>query len=153
MKKKALFLLRVTVGILFIVSGFTKLMEPYQNFLAVVYQYKVLTGVSAQVFAVAVPWSEFVLGVFLVGGLWIRPAAAVLWLLNSAFLVAIVSALFRRLPIHDCGCFIGSSVSLSLKKVLFLDIGLWAAFLVLFFFAKNADFASLDRYFQKKLSR
>ena len=72
MKPKIFFTLRVAVAAVFIASGFMKLVEPYQNFLAVIYSYKILTGASAKWLALTMPWAELIFGVFLLFGLWTR---------------------------------------------------------------------------------
>ena len=149
MKQKLFFLLRVSLALVFIVSGAMKLMEPYQNFLAVVYKYKILSGWTAKAFAGAIPWVELILGVFLLKGLWTRFSLSVLWLLNCSFIAVLGSALWRKLPITECGCF-GDKASLPLDKVLILDIGLWFVFAALFFFLKHAKWLSIDGYFDKK---
>ena len=142
-------ILRAGVGFLFVASGYLKLIEPYQNFLAVIYNYQFVAGWAARGAAIAIPWAELVFGVFLLAGLWVRLAAGALWVLNTAFIGVISSALIRKLPVKDCGCFGHSAVSLPLEKVLMLDVALWFVFLFLFIAARS-DFAwSLDRYFSK----
>ncbi len=145
MKERIFSLARIAVGAVFVVSGFMKLMEPYQNFLAVIYSYKMVAGEPAKLLAILLPWVEFLGGVFLVAGLWTRAAVGALWALNHLFLAAIISAVLRKLPIHECGCFGNSSVSLPLGKVLVLDIGLWFVFALLFFRSEDILFLSLDR--------
>ncbi len=149
MKRKILFVLRVALASVFIVSGFMKLMEPAQNFLAVVYEYKILSGPTARLFADSMPWFEFIFGVFLLKGLWTRFSVAALWSLNSLFIIAVGSALWRKLPITECGCF-GGQASLPLERVLALDLVLWTAFAVLFLFSRHATRFSMDEYFSKR---
>lgn len=120
-------------------------MAPYQNFLAAIYNYKLVTGLPAELLALALPWAEFILGIFLLLGLWTRLSATALWVINSVFIGVIVSALSRKLLIDDCGCF--GSGSLPLPKVLMLDIALWLGFAVLFFFARDASAWGMDRFF------
>lgn len=146
MKRWIFLVLRVLIACVFIASGFMKLMEPSQNFLAVVHEYKILFGWPAKAFAVSMPWIELVFGVFLLKGLWTRFSLAVLWLLNSAFIVALGSALWRKLPITECGCF-GGEKSLPLDKILMIDGALWLVFALLFIFSKHTRWLSLDDYF------
>lgn len=133
-----LWVIRAGVGLLFVVSGYMKLIEPYQNFLAVIYDYQFVTGWAARGMAMAVPWAELVFGVFLLAGLWVRLSAGALWILNTAFIGVIGSALIRKLPVKDCGCFGHSAVSLSLEKALALDGALWLIFLFLFIIEYHA---------------
>ncbi|MBI3251949.1 MAG: DoxX family protein [Candidatus Omnitrophica bacterium] len=127
--KPVYFIARTLVASLFITSGFFKLMEPAQNFLAVVQSYEILEGRSAVIFAQSLPWIEFIFGVFLLLGLWRRAAILALWACNSFFIVALFSAFFRHLPIHDCGCFGQSLFSFSPAQMLVNDIFLWLVFL------------------------
>ncbi len=142
-----MFLLRLVVASIFILSGVTKLTQPYQNFLSVIQSYQILSGGGAALAARVMPWVEFIFGVFLFLGLWLRLSASVLWMLNTVFIGVVASALIRRIPVGDCGCF-GGSFSLSPSQVLFLDIGLWAAFAVLIVFHKRAVLFSLDNHFE-----
>ena len=145
-----LFLLRVAAGALFIASGFTKLIEPYQNFLAVIHSYKIVGGEAAKAAAMGLPWAELILGAFLLKGLWIRLSAGALWLMNTAFFAVVASAIIRKLPIEDCGCFGESPVTLTLKQVLAMDAVLWVILGILFLRAADASVWSLDRYFERK---
>lgn len=142
-------LLRLAASAVFIVSGLTKLVQPYQNFLSVIQSYQVLGSGGAALAARLMPWVEFIFGVFLFLGLWLRLSAAILWVLNTVFIGVVLSALIRRLPIGDCGCF-GGSFSLSPGQVLFLDAALWAAFAILMIFHKRAKAFSLDNRFEKR---
>ena len=137
-------LLRILAGVLFIVSGFSKLMQPYQNFMAVVDSYDLLNRSETLLFAQAVPWVEYFGGLFLFLGLWTRESLVLLWVLNSAFIVALSSALWRKLPIQDCGCF-GKAATLSPKQTLALDTALWVVFVVLWALRRGACALGLDR--------
>ncbi len=131
--KRNIFLLvgRVLVASIFIFSGFSKLIEPYQNFLAVVYSFDILNPATARLFALIVPWCEFIFGLWFLFGLWTSVSLSVLWLLNSCFIVTIASALFRKLPIQTCGCFGGNLPTVPLSDVLVVDGLLWFLFLYL----------------------
>ncbi len=149
---KRLFTLRIFVGAVFAVSGFLKLLQPYQNFLAVIQTYQVLPPAFATAAAIALPWAEFLLGVFLVLGLWTRPALACLWALNTSFIALLVSAIARRLPIQDCGCF-GDWIHLSPQQTLGIDIVLWSIFALLWKRTEDASRMSLDSKMKGPSSR
>ena len=121
--------LRAVLGAVFLVSGFQKLLSPYQNFAAVIEKFELLKGPSVTVLAQTLPWAEFVLGVFLVLGLWERLALFGLWAMNVLFLGVLSSALIRKLPIDSCGCF-GEAVTLSLPKILAVDAALFFLFFI-----------------------
>ena len=149
MKGKIPALVRIAVGCVFIVSGFLKLVQPYQNFLDVIHRFELVGGRTAVVMAIALPWVEFTGGVFLALGLWFREAAAALWCLNTLFIAALASALLRRLPVENCGCF-GEKLSLPVRWTLALDVGLWLLFWFLFKKKELASILSLDRQFSKE---
>ncbi len=144
-----LFFARVLLGVLFAVSGFTKLLEPYQNFLSVIHTYGILAGAPGMWAARIIPWLELVGGVFLALGLWTRLASMGLWILNSAFIGVLTQALVRHLSLDECGCF-GEWFKLKPEDMLKLDVGLWVLFLGLFIFKKQSMLWSLDSCFKKK---
>jgi uncharacterized membrane protein YphA (DoxX/SURF4 family) len=146
----ALFILRIASGALFIVSGFAKLIEPYQNFLAVIHSYRVVSGEPARAAAIALPWAELIFGVFLLKGLWVRFSAFALWSLNSVFFAVVASALWRKLPIENCGCFGESRAPLTLSQVLVMDAALWVILGILCVRAADASLWSIDRFFERK---
>ena len=149
MPSKAFGFLRMLVGAIFVVSGFMKLMQPYQNFLLAVHGYQILSGMNAEIFAKTMPWVEFLIGVFLVLGLWSKLSLLVLWALNTLFIGVVGSAMIRRLPIHDCGCF-GESFSLPLYQILLLDLALWFVFMCLAGFFDATRSFSFDKKFDNK---
>ncbi len=128
--------LRILIGILFLVSGTEKLTHNYENFILVVQSYKVLSDHGAVYIARVIPWVELALGIFLIAGFKIRPSLTVLWILVSAFIAVVGSALFRKLPIDDCGCF-GGAVPFPLKGILIFDATLWVLLLFMIIFHKH----------------
>ena len=140
---------RILIGALFILSGILTLTRDYENFILVVKSYKVLNEYGAIYVARLLPWAELLLGFFLVVGFKLKPTLIALWVLISAFIGVVGSALFRKLPIEDCGCF-GEKISFPLKNILIFDITLWIILLLLVVFYKHLLGFSLDGYFQKK---
>ena len=151
MRDKFFMFLRLAVGSVFAVSGFIKLMQPYQNFLAIIRSYELLSGSPAVALAKTMPWAEFVVGVFLILGFWSRISILVLWVFNTVFIGVISSALIRRLPIQECGCF-GDSFSLQPQQVLWLDIALWVVFMCMAACFDYTQSCSLDSYFDSAVT-
>ena len=137
--------LRVALGALFAVSGFQKLSAPYQNFSVVIEQYEIVRGPAADLLARTLPWAEFLAGVFFMLGLWESAALAALWALNVLFIGVLSSALIRKLPIEDCGCF-GGGVSLPPALTLALDTLFFALFTFYHFTRHKVEIPSLDRH-------
>ncbi len=148
MRTKFLAGLRIATGLIFVVSGFIKLMQPYQNFLATVQSYEILNGEPAVLLAKTMPWAEFIVGMFLALGLWSRASMFILWIFNSVFIGVLGYALIRKLPIQECGCF-GESFSLKPSQTLGLDIGLWLLFLFMAAYFEAARSFSLDKQLDK----
>src|SRR3989338_198200 len=125
-------ILRIAAGGIFMVSGFLKATHPYQNFLSVIQSYEIVHGDVAVILAQTLPWAELVLGLFVILGLWLRPSLSLLWTMNTVFIAALSAALWRKLPLEDCGCF-GGGITLKPWQMVVMDILLWGIFLILIF--------------------
>ncbi len=149
MKPASLFrlFLRALLGSVFIVSGFQKLISPPQNLAAVIDKFEILHGSAVTALSLTLPWVEFIAGILFVLGLWTSAALALLWLMNTVFIAVLVSALLRRLPIDQCGCF-GKDLSIPLPVMLGIDAAIWLLFFVSFFFHKKSS-PSLDTFFAR----
>lgn len=136
----------MVIGGIFVVSGFEKLIGPYQNFLYVIQNYSFLPLSLAEIVARILPWIEFFLGIFLVVGLWLKWTLRALMVLLLMFVTVVTQALIRRLPLEECGCF-GGLISFPLPVVLALDT---AVFVLAWFLSsrmREAEGCSIDKYF------
>jgi uncharacterized membrane protein YphA (DoxX/SURF4 family) len=95
--------LRLAVGAIFLWAGLAKAFD-VQGSMNSVDAYRVLPDGLVRTVAVALPWIEILLGVFLILGLFTRVAAVGSGLLILLFLAALGQAKARGLAI-DCGCF------------------------------------------------
>ena len=136
-------LVRLALGGVFVVSGFQKLWMPAANFAAVIEKFEIVQGPAAALLSQTLPWAEFIAGVFLILGLRTKLSLSILWTMNTVFIGILSSALWRKLPIEECGCF-GEAVSLSLPKMLAVDISLWIFFLIYALFSRRVKVPSLD---------
>ncbi len=148
MKKNSIFLFfRLAVGALFILSGFQKLIAPYQNFLYVIESYQILPSPLIEEFlARSMPWVEFFIGVFIILGLWLGLSLRLAAVMFFMFIIILAQALIRKLPVTECGCF-GEKLSLPLPAMIVLDS---FSFIVTIILAKNLNltgYFSLDHYF------
>lgn len=111
---------RLLLGILFLYSGFMKLLNPYA-FAGIIGQYNILPDVLAPYAALLVPCMELVAGGLLLLGFRIRAASFLLFLMMIAFSIAIAINLIRGASFH-CGClelgWLGIDESISLKLIL-----------------------------------
>lgn len=138
---------RIMLGLLFVVSGFEKVTHPYQNFLYVVQSYEIFNSSLEKFIAQVLPWVEFFIGIFLILGFWLRMALKGFMVMMVAFIFIVAQALVRQLPILECGCF-GELISFPLHVTLFFDVMLlFCAGLLWLGFEKTSQF-SLDNRFQ-----
>ena len=104
MRSKALALaFRLVIGAILLYASYDKLLGP-QTFADAVDNYRILHRALVNLFAIALPWVEFVTGLCMLLGVAVAGAAAVAAAMFAAFIVALLSALVRGLNI-DCGCF------------------------------------------------
>lgn len=140
--------LRVGIGFIFALSGFQKLMQPYQNFMSQILMYDLVKTDLAAILAMVLPWVEFFMGVFLILGLWTRLDLMVASTMNAVFIFALASVLLRKIKMDDCGCFGGLKLApwqtLTLDFVLFIAIGISS------YFIEKTKTLGLDRLFESK---
>jgi uncharacterized membrane protein YphA (DoxX/SURF4 family) len=140
----AVLVLRLALGAVFIVSGFNKLAGLPENFAAAIEKYQIVPETVIPALSQAFPWLEFLAGVLFALGLWTRASLMALWAMNTAFIFILVSAVVRKLPIEQCGCF-GEAIQLSPAQMIALDTALWALFLVFFISHRRVNAPSLDK--------
>lgn len=100
---------RLVVGCMFVVSSLPKIRQPY-DFLSSVYSYE-LVGPKLGVFvAMVLPWAELLVGLCLIGGIFVGGALLVSVAMGAMFVYVVGSALWRGLEI-SCGCFGPSDAS------------------------------------------
>jgi uncharacterized membrane protein YphA (DoxX/SURF4 family) len=94
---------RLILGVVFIYASIDKIAHP-AAFAKDVYNYQILPEVLINLTALALPWLEIILGIFLLVGLFREGTAWIATLLLVVFFGAMVFNLARGLDIH-CGCF------------------------------------------------
>lgn len=132
---------RLLLGGVLLVAGGLKVVKPTDSANAVA-AYKLLPVNIAHLFGYALPWFEVALGILLVAGILLRPAAIAGGLIMLVFIAAIASAWARGLLL-DCGCFGGGgeidpSLADQVHRTYFIeimrDLGLALTALYLYFF-------------------
>ncbi len=143
--------LRIIIGCLFIYSGYEKLLQPYSQFLYVIQGYEILPQEAAKWIAIALPWMEYIAGIFLVLGFRMNVSLKFLWVLLVVFILSLGQAMIRGLPLKECGCF-GEGFSMPLPATLLVDsIVLILVTYLRARFPKTSRF-SFDQYYSKKSS-
>jgi len=98
-------LARLGLAAVWLISGALKAIDPAQTYLSVA-AYDVLPPAAVGLVAAVLPFLELALGMLLLVGFWVRPAAVVSSVLLVAFMAGVGQAWARGLSI-DCGCFGG----------------------------------------------
>jgi putative oxidoreductase len=94
---------RLALGCLFLWSSLPKIRQPY-DFLSAVYSYELVGPKLGMLTAMALPWLELLVGICLVGGIFVSGALLATVAMAAMFTFVIASALYRGLEI-SCGCF------------------------------------------------
>ena len=102
-------LLRVALGVVFIVASLDKIQNP-EAFATNIANYRLLPYTVINAIAIVLPWVEVITGTLLILGVWIRASTMIVWGLLLVFSVAISQALARGLDI-SCGCFTTNPVA------------------------------------------
>jgi uncharacterized membrane protein YphA (DoxX/SURF4 family) len=98
-------LARFLVGGVFIVAGFSKLLLPHAEVVALMQQYTVIPAPLAPLLAMWLPWLEVGSGTALLIGLYTTPAALLVGAQLVAFSLLMLVVMHAGISIEDCGCF------------------------------------------------
>lgn len=104
--KLVLFLLRVSVGAVFVYAALAKFRE-FDTFAEEIANYRMLPPITVPFVAAMMPGVELLAGGLLIANRWTRAAATLLAVLLGVFIVALSQALLRGINL-TCGCFGGS---------------------------------------------
>ena len=98
---------RLGLGCMFLYSSLPKIRQPY-DFLSNVYNFELVGPKLGMLTAMVLPWVELLVGICLIGGIFVSGALLVSIGMGAMFSFVIGSALYRGLNI-SCGCFSASS--------------------------------------------
>jgi len=121
--------IRIVLGAIFMYASLDKIAHP-QAFADVVNNYRILPVQLVNPMAIFLPWLEFLTGLLLIVGKWIKGALSIYSTFLVIFIIALSQALIRGLDI-SCGCF---SVSPSSTPDIWLRI---IEDIILLFFSVN----------------
>jgi uncharacterized membrane protein YphA (DoxX/SURF4 family) len=104
MRRRAILILRLVLGAIFLYAAYTKLRESYLVFAMSIDSYQILPPDAVLGVARTLPWVELAIGLWLLVGWRIAPAATAATVILGAFFGVMVFTYGRGLQI-DCGCF------------------------------------------------
>jgi putative oxidoreductase len=98
-------LVRLCVGGLFVLAGFSKLILPHAEVVALVQQYTVIPPALVPLIAACLPWLEVISGTALLIGLYTTPAALLIAAQLLGFSLLMLVIVLHGVVLEDCGCF------------------------------------------------
>jgi uncharacterized membrane protein YphA (DoxX/SURF4 family) len=128
----------------FIFSGFSKLLLPHAEVVALVQQYQVLPAWLVSITAMFLPWIEVGSGTALLIGFCTTPAALLIAVQLVNFSILMVVVLAAGIPIEDCGCFGHLGLPETPLQVLVRDLLMLA--LLVPVFLRQRDTLGLDAW-------
>lgn len=120
MQNMAAFIIRICLGSVFLYSGFNKLIRPIEEFQFSLEQYQAFPTWSYTFIGHVIPWSELILGAFLLLGYWRKLSAHLLSLMTLSFIMLLASTMIRGLNLTNCGCF-GDAIHLTPPQAIGVD--------------------------------
>jgi len=133
LETKIVWMARLTLGLVFLWASVHKILDP-GAFARAVANYRMLPETWVNLFAVTLPWVEFLCALLLLSGQWVRTSSLMVSGLLVVFIVAVSFNMIRGLDI-DCGCFDTDSgrkigVRLLVEDTLYLVLCLFLIFRV-----------------------
>lgn len=98
---------RLTLALVFLYAGFVKIQD-IVGFAGQIANYQLLPYAWNYVAAVTLPYIEVMVGFMLLTDFRVRPTLLILFVLNTIFILALLTVMARGFSI-DCGCFDPSS--------------------------------------------
>lgn len=123
-------ILRITLGGVFVYSGFVKLIDP-KSFAKVISQYDLVPEILLAPVAIGLPLLEFLVGLGLI--LNIRGSLSIIFGLLIMFIAVLWYGILKDLSI-DCGCFTPNEIAdhNSLKRAFYRDMLMLGAVLFIY---------------------
>ena len=103
LKNMLVLICRIFLGFLFIYASLEKILQP-EEFAKQVGYYKALPFGMENFLAIMLPWTELIVGICLLAGLFVDGAALLSIIMMLVFILAISQAMLRGIDI-TCGCF------------------------------------------------
>jgi len=135
--QKLILLSRIVLGGLFIYASYDKILNPLA-FAQIVHHYRMAPPNFINIWAIILPWIEFLAGILLIAGYRLKGANLLIGGMLTMFIIVLAITTIRGINV-SCGCF---STSMAVKSNLLLriieDVGMYILFLHIFLFYKTA---------------
>ncbi len=102
-KQSIILIFRIILGLMFIYASLDKIGHP-EEFAKQIGYYKVLPFGLENLLAMVLPWTEFIIGLCLIVGIFVDGATLISILMMIVFILMISQAMLRGIDI-SCGCF------------------------------------------------
>ena len=144
--KVFILVLRVFLGIVFVLASADKVLEP-DKFAVAVRGYQLLPVELSNLFAIVVAWGELIAAIMLIFGVFTRKAAGAIFLLLLMFTGAIAIVMIRGIAV-DCGCFANEGGSQTGARLIIRNIFLMVTSLMVMRF--ESGYFGLSKFFSRK---
>ncbi len=137
---------RLFIGAIFVVASYHKILDPVE-FAVSIRNYMIIPEAYSNLLALTLPWIEMGVGLLLITGILVKPAALLTTGMLASFLAALVYAYAINLDI-DCGCFSSSSSSdgrIGIYHLVRDSLLVFVSAFLLF----SVDYGSIFNYFSK----
>lgn len=142
-------IMRIIVGVVFIYSGYTKIIEPLEVFYNSIMSYRIFSESISYISAFVFPWFELYLGLFLVFGLFEKYVIKIAMVVFVFFEILLAQAIIRKLEVVNCGCF-GAKHSNPIGVEFLLNL-VWLFFLFVSY--RFRSIFSIDYFIEKKFNK
>ena len=143
--KVFILVLRIILGVVFILAAADKVLEP-GKFAIAVRGYQLIPVELSNLFAIVVAWGELIAAIMLIFGVFTRKAAGAIFLMLLMFVVAIVAVMVRGFVI-DCGCFANEGGSQTGFRLILRNVFLMVSALMIMRF--ESGFFGLSKFFAR----
>lgn len=141
--------IRLIVGGVFLLFGFSKAIAPIEEFISVIKTYQLLPEAVAPAAAIIFIIAEICAGLFFIVGVFTQRAAQLTAVLLTLFIIALSQALLRDIGLENCGCSGGLvSIGETPQAVLVRDLIMLAA--VSWFLRRNPQEFTIDRWLKTR---
>jgi uncharacterized membrane protein YphA (DoxX/SURF4 family) len=144
--KVFILVLRIVLGVVFVLASADKVLEP-DKFAVAVRGYQLIPIELSNLFAIVIAWGELIAAIMLIFGVFTRQAAAAIFLMLVMFTVAIAIMMVRGVVV-DCGCFSNEGGSQTGLRLIIRNLFLMATALMIMRF--ESGYFGLSKFFSRK---